>query len=315
MAPLRTPLVLAAVLALGTGGCQRTPPPQPPADPNAAGLVLRYEAAAAPLRQQLELQLTHTRLGLYVEAGLEVRAELRLGDEGEALRTGWTLVDVPRLELDGAIEPDDVDQVRALLTLHGQGVIVGDRYGLTDTAATNADPTNAARKAALAGPADAAPPTGPVLLDVLGDQLRLPRLPPRPLERGTPVEVVEESETVLVDFDLVLPTTTVHRFTLRRVEVIDGVRVADVEVVIASVAQLDADPNADDDDATPVEADAELRTQSEGTLMFDVDHGLPQSLELTHTETLRVGDQELEQSYQVRSTFSIAPTASPASAR
>ncbi len=312
-------------MALTTGACQRNqPPPTPPPEPEATGVSLRYEAPAAPLMQHVELQLTHTRLGLYVEAGLDAQVELTLLGREDVLRTGWTVLEVTSLELDGTAEPGAAEQLTARFATLGKGAIVTDAHGLFDETATDADPINAVRMDLLAAEGDAAvPAAGVVLVNVLADQLRLPRLPPDALELDEPMELEEETETVVTDADLVLPTTTVYRYTLRKVETVAGTRLAEIELAVASVAV--ADPLPPDEAAKkkkgkkkkgkkkkpqepeePIPA-AELHSKSDGVLMFDLDRGLPVSLELSHTETFRVGDQELEQSFQLRSTFTAEP--------
>lgn len=300
--PLRSlPLALvAAALALPTGACNRNEPPsQPPDDALSDGIVLRYAVPEASLQQDLALQLTRTRLGLYIEADLQARAELRLSERGSALETRWMVTDVSALTLDGTVEPDEADRVRALLETQGKGTMIGDAHGRLDGAATDADPVNVARVAALS---DGQPPSvgGAILMTVLSEQLRLPRLPDTALVPGQPVEIEEESETVVTDADLVLPTTSVHRFTLRKVEPIANTRMAELDLVVASVAQPEVDPLLEPEDAKPA---AELHSRAEGTLVFDLDRNLPVSMELSRTDSLRIGNQEVEQTLQVRTSF------------
>ncbi|MCA9704927.1 MAG: hypothetical protein KDK70_03645 [Myxococcales bacterium] len=294
--------LVVAALAWGVGACDRNKaPPQPPTEPDSSGIVLRHAARDRPVEQDLELQLTQTRLGQYLEADVRVRAELRVeAGKGDALRTSWALVEVPTLELTGTVEPGDVDRLRTLLLGQGKGAAILDAHGLLDAAATDADPLNTARDRAVAAPQVPAV-TGALLMSTIAEQLRLPRLPVEALELDTPVELAEESETVVTDLDLVLPTTTVHRFTLRKVETIAGARVAEIEVVIASVAEPEVD--LAEPEAKPSPPAAELESRAEGTLIFDLDGHLPVSLELSRTESFRFGDKELERTLQVRATF------------
>lgn len=303
VAPLRSlPLALVvAALPLAIGACDRSkPPPQPPDDSLADGLTLRYAVPGASVQQDLELQLTRTRLGLYIEADLSARAELRLSGEGEALETRWTVTDVSTLSLDGTVEPDEADRVRALLTSQGKGTAIGDVRGLLDVTATDADPVNLARAAALREDETASSVASTMLMAALTEQVRLPRLPDDALTQGEPVEIAEESETVITDADLVLPTTSVHRFTLHKVETVAGTRVAELELQIASVAQPEVDPQAEADDAEPA---AHLESRGEGTLIFDLDRNLPVSMELSRTDSFRIGEQEVEQTLLVRATY------------
>lgn len=307
VAPLRslfTALVVAA-LALPLAACGKKPPPQPPQEPSEPeGVTLRYMATEQPLQQDVQLQLTQTRLGLYIEADLKVTAELRLAAEGEGLRTQWAVLDVSDLSLTGTVEPGDVDRVRTLLTEQAKGTTLTDAHGLVDVDATAAESANQARAQAVSG--KDAPAAASLLMSALAEQLRLPQLPAAPLRPGEPLEIAEESETVVTDAELVLPTTTVHRFTLARVDELQSGRLAEIALVIASVAQPELDPEAETE-AEETEPAAELQSQAEGTLVFDLDRNLPVSLELSGTETLRIGEQEVERSLQVRATFASQP--------
>ncbi|MCX4243750.1 hypothetical protein OEB96_24165 [Paraliomyxa miuraensis] len=279
-------LVLAA---LATGGCPRNEPPAEPPAHEAASHVLELRYAAVPLVQALELELTDTRVGQYVQATLTLEAVLEPVADGDDLRTRWSLERIDALELSGTVEPDELERARTLLLDHGRGTTVSDAQGIPDLAATDADASNAARDAAL----DGAPPSGVLLMTVLAEQLRLPRLTTKGLPLGEPVEHAEESETAIAGTDWVLPTTTVHRFTIRRIDDSGAARVAEVAILLASVAEPEEG----------TELDARLETRAEGTLLFDLDHGLPVSLELSRTDSFRVGETEGERSLVMRSTF------------
>ncbi|MCH9685945.1 MAG: hypothetical protein K0V04_31210 [Deltaproteobacteria bacterium] len=294
-------LPFAAVLWTTTAlGCGRaTPPPSPPSeaiDPNS--VLLRYAAPATVLEQQLQLDLTHTSVGSYVEATLRLRAALELETKGEALHVAWALSDIETLELGGTAEPEDTASSRTLLMDHGQGSTVSDVHGQLDALATSAAAPNAARERALSGE-DGAPPSpiGVLLMTALEEQLRLPRLPTQALALDQPVEIEEESETVLADAELVLPTTTVLRFTLRSV---DDAGIASVAVELASVAQPDTDPDAEDSGPR-----VRLETRSEGTLLFDVQQGIPVSLALTRNELIQLGERQGERSLNSNSQYRI----------
>jgi hypothetical protein len=279
-------VVAAAVVACGP---KPGPPVTPPKAPASAGVELRY--AAQPLVRDVELQLTDTRVGRYVEADVRLTAALEVTAHGPGLRTGWSLSSIDTLALTGTVAADEHHKARGLLLARGKGVAIGTVYGAIDPAATDADPINAARLAAM----DAtAPPAGVLLLEVLAELLPLPRLPAGPLAVGERAELAEESETVVVvrGAQLVLPTTTVVRFTLRRIDDHGGTRVAEVLLEEAWLAEPAA--NA----AEPV---ARLEGRGEGTLLFDLDHGVPVSLALSRTEELVVGETTAERSMTLRS--------------
>lgn len=284
-------LLVVAVAAVGACGPKPAPPKPPVEVPASNAVELRY--AARPLVQEVELNLTHTRVGQYVEADVRLTAALELAVDGEGLRTGWTLTTVDALTLTGTVAPDEHHKARGLLLARGKGMVIGDVRGVIDTDATAADPRNVARVAAMD---TKAPPAGVLLLEVLAEQLPLPRLPAGPLAVGQRVELEEESETVVIDAgaELVLPTTTVHRCTLRSIDARGAARVAELWLEVASVAQ-------------PAEEGAEpavrLESRSEGTLLFDLDEGAPVSLDLSRTESFTVGEATGERSVTLRSRF------------
>jgi hypothetical protein len=288
---MRVRLVMAAMVL---GACGPKPaPPLPPveAPASAAAVTLRY--VAQPLVQEVELQLTDTRVGRYVEATAELTAALELTGDGDALRTGFTVTMVDALTLTGTVGPNEHHEARGLLLTRGKGLAVGDVHGVVDLAATEADPINVARVAALGAKA---PPAGVLLLDVLTELLRLPRLPAAPLEVGARAELEEESETVvmLAGAELVLPTTTVHRFTLRGIDDEGAGRVAELGLEVVSIAEP---PDATD------ETEARLESHAEGTLLLDVDQGAPVSLTLSRTESFAVGGASGERSVALRARF------------
>jgi hypothetical protein len=289
---MRVLLVVVAFVAVAACGPKHAPPPRPPVEAPATDAVeLRY--GVGRLVQDVELQLTETRVGVYVEAEARLSAALELSLQGQVLRTQWTLEEIGPLELTGTVTPDEHHKARGLMLTRGKGVALGDVRGVVDTATTEADPINVTRLAAM----DAkAPPAGVLLLGVLGELLRLPRLPAGPLRVGERAELEEESETVVVSAgaELVLPTTTVYRFTLRDVEEQGGARVAELELEVVSVAE----PH----DAT-AEPAVRLETRTEGTLALDLEAGVPVSLNLSRTEAFAVGKATGERSMTLRSRF------------
>ncbi len=281
-------LALAAVAACG----RSAPVTQPPLETPATNAVeLRY--AAQSWVEEVDLMLTHTSVGQYVEAELHGRAAVALELEGDALRTRWSLQGVDGLTLTGTVAADEHHQARGLLLARGKGIAIGDVHGLVDLEATDAAAINVARLAAMG--ADA-PPSGVLLMAALAEQLRLPRLPAKSLAVGESLEVQEESETVITsgEAELVLPTTAGHRFTLRGIDDEGGVSVADLAIASASIAQLEDDGS---------EAVARIEIRSEARLLFDLDHGAPVSLELSRSESFSVGGVDGERSLSLRARF------------
>lgn len=287
--------VLLVVLAAAVAACgPKPPPPKPPVEETPASDAVELRYADGSVIQEVELELTETRVGQYVEAAAKATAALELSLAGPVLRTEWSLRAVEALELTGTVAPDEHHKARGFLLARGKGVAIGDLHGMIDTDATDADPLNAARLAAM----DAkAPPAGVLLMSVLAELLVLPRLPAGPLRVGEPQELEEESETVVVAgrAELVLPTTTVHRFTLRGIDEQGGARVAELQLVVASVAEPQ-------DPASEPEA-ARLERRTEGTLLLDLDTGMPLGLDLTHHETFTLGEATGERSVTLRSRF------------
>ncbi len=279
-------------------------PKGPALNPTAAtdaerGIRLRYLGEETTLEQETELQLTHTSVGQYVDASLKLTAGISLKTDGERLTTDWRIRGIDPLELEGTTAPGDVEKARELLLAHGKGGAIGDPFGVIDVAATDALPLNQIRTEALTDPT-AGSPAAALVMGVLAEQLRLPRLPPDLLEPGTPVVVEEESETVVTDAELVLPTTTVYRYTLLKVDDSGTRRVAELSIEIANVAQSEGGPEDEDEDTEP---EAKLESKVDGTLLFDVDQGLPVSVELNRSETFKVGKLEGERSLLVRTQY------------
>lgn len=297
--------VLAASTACGP---KKPPPSPPPAQPVATDAIeLRYAAPDGAVRHELELELNHTSVGLYVEAKLALRCEVKLGREGEdRLRADWTIVEVPTLTLEGSAAPAERDELNVLLLRDGRGTQFFGPTGVPDLAANEQATANVARQQAAARLSS---PAGRLLLRTVTDQLRLPKIPTATLRIGEPVEVEEEFETVLADSKQVLPTTTVNRFTLRHIGD-DGI--AEIAIEHATVAEAAApEPVAEDDPerAAPSEelepvVTARMELRGRGTLRFDVERGLPVSLETTGTQWFEVGEQEVERSLTVRSRYS-----------
>jgi len=289
-------------LVLGAAACpSSSPPPIQPqeADPLPKGLVLGYGTVGAPLYQELELELTHTALGQFIEAKLDVGATLTPMVEGDALRVKWALQDVGTLDLDGVFAEGEAEQMRGLLTDYGKGISVADLHGVVDVDATDATPFNVARATQLA---DLKGPANQLLLAAVFAEIGLPRLPPVPLLLDEAVEFEEESETVITDSGLVLPTTTLHRFTLRDAQE-DGV--VQIAIALVSVAESDA-PDPEADAAVEQEGPAiRVEIEAEGRLLFDTQAGIPVSLELNRTELFQIGEQEVERSLFVRSRYRV----------
>lgn len=291
MRALRIGVAMAMTAGVAACGPKPAPTPRPPVEaPVSDALDLRYTAGS--LVHDVELELTETRVGRYVEAKVRLTAGLALVLTGDVLRAEWALQTVEPLELTGTVAPDEHHKARGLLLTRGKGAAIGDVRGVVDTDATDADPINAARLAALDVKA---PPAGVLLLEVLAEQLRLPRLPAGPLREGEQVELEEESETVVVDggTEITLPTTTVHRITLRGIDEHEGTRLAELAFEVVSVAE----PAGDAGESARVEI------RSEGTLSFDVAAGVPVSLDLSRTETFQLGEVTGERSLALRSRY------------
>lgn len=258
------------------------------AGPREQGVQLRYRSTPAPLRHELELDLTHTSLGLYVEAKIGIDATLSATVQGQALSTEWTVQQVSALELVGTVDERDDQGIRTMLADHGASSGRADTRGFAyDHDHDRASPDGLARAATDAGLSAAAV----VLLTAVDQHARLPLLPEDSLSPDVPLEQEEESETVLTDLGTVLPTTTVVRYTLRGV---DELGVAEIAIERASVAESGPEAKGE-----PMQ----LETRATGVLLFDVERGLPVSLELSQTEQIVVGEQEVERTVLVRSTY------------
>ncbi|MEM7157155.1 MAG: hypothetical protein AAF799_30160 [Myxococcota bacterium] len=309
-------IVVATAAALLTAGCGPSKPPSTPPTgeptPEGTDVELRY-AAAVPLDQSLQVELTHTSLGMYLDSRIDVKATQTLSATGNQLKAAWTVESIEALELEGTADAKEIERTRSLITDHGAGTTLIDARGLVDIAGTEAEPTNEKRLQAQDEAAKQSP-AGALLATVLFDELALPRLPEQPLRMEQPFEFEEETETVVTDLEQTLPTTTLVRFTLRR---IDETGLAEIAIERASVAELDEDPaeaalEAAGEDPAADEGDAEdgapyvrMETKTDGTLLFDAARGLPVSLELNRTERFVIGEEEVERNIGVRSTYEV----------
>lgn len=273
------------VLAAGSCGRSALPTTTPEATgPREQGVQLRYRSTPAPLRHELELDVTHTSLGLYLEAKIAIEATLSTTLKGRALSTEWTVQQVSALELVGTVDERDDQGIRTVLTDHGGSSGRADDRGFLHDGTSHEGLVRAATDAGLSAAAV-------VLLTAIDQHARLPLLPEDALAPNVPVEHEEESETVLTDLGTVLPTTTVVRYTLRGV---DELGVAEIAIERASVAE--SGPEAEGE---PMQR----QTRATGMLLFDVERGLPVSLELSQTEQIVVGEQEVERTVLVRSRY------------
>lgn len=307
----KTPIAVAVAL-LTLGGCGKPKSTASTSPAVAQGtsanqskaVQIRYGALTVDLVQQARVDFTTTGGGEYAQATLDVRSALGLKTRNDAVEVGWTIVGLDEVTLQGSLEPSSEDRPGAYVKAQGTGAWVMTPHGIVDLDASGAHPANATRRALLAA-VDAKvaeaqagteelvrPPPGAALLKLLPELLALPHLPREPLAVGGTVEYKENHETVLIGTDLVIPTETTTRYTLIKVESGAGIRLAEVAFESQDWGGLELE-----------EGDVVLQNATEGTMLFDIDRGVPVDLNYTREESLVAGEISYDTTKIVAATF------------
>lgn len=314
MLRLGTPPRLLAVLGAALLGlsCSKSKPTSAAPGPTGgnggtgiqpAPMLLRYSPQAVALRQTSTVDFTTTGGGAYAQASLGVNTDVSLRGAGDAIEVRWKITGLENIKLGGALAGES-DEAQQYLRRFGTGAWQLSPFGVVDLRATDAHPANARRLAALAeadalvaarseaGEEDAHPPAGAALAKLLPELLRVPRLPAEPMRKGATHEIVETHDTALIGTDLVIPTETTLRFSLVRIAGDAGIRLAEIAFDFEDWGGLEL-----------AEGDVELKNRTEGTLLFDVDRGVPVSLNYTREESLVAGEISYDTTKIVAANF------------
>lgn len=297
---------LFATAVLLTVGCDKsgeptqTPEPAdaPQEDPAKAGIELRYALQPGTLQTHSEFTMTQRGGGQFAEANLGVDATLALQPtKDERLEVGWTVSAVPKLELQGALQPPEGSESPVgFLAEHGEGAYIVDRLGQRDDEASRALPVNEKRREVLEGMQSTGDPSvrvGQQLLTFMPLILALPGLPEPRLPVGEPVTFTEQEETELGGMGVVLPTESEYEYELVKLDDSSGRRIAEVTYTVETTgaAELQGGNTLTIDSVT------------EGTMLFDVDGGRPVSMEMNRTEAFAFGEFTGESTTMVQATW------------
>jgi hypothetical protein len=300
---LRLAVAVVLIGACGPKGKSATPEPGADGGTRAASegessIVYR----PAKLTAAVTLELTSTGGGAYLQANATLRTDLEIAPQGADLLVRWDVAAVDGLQIEGTLPPSQVD-LSAYLAEHGRGVWVVDAFGRENAKATDAHPDNAARRQLVAGETrrlgdaraqgkSATPDPAPTLLDRIPPMLALPPLPMPPLVPGATDERTTTTEVELPQFDVVLPIETTRRVTLVVIDTSGTMRLAELQITEDRYGGLELE-----------EGDIELEEKSEGTLLFDLDRGVPFRFEQTTTTSFTAGDRGGDTTRIVRTEF------------
>ncbi len=304
---LAVPVIGATSTGCGKRGSGTNSPtdqqPDEAGAPRGKTVEIEYSDLPVQLTQRARVDFTTTGGGAYAQAALDVAMELSLRGGKDQIEVTWKIVGLDDVKLDGSLsgaagEPDDYVRDQGL------GAWLMSRRGIVDVRRSDAHPANAKRLAALAevdqsvaqrradGEGSVVPPPGAALVKLLPELLVLPRLPSGPLAIGASVESKEVHETALIGTDLVIPTETTVRYTLVNVQPGAGVRLAEVTFEAEDWGGLELE-----------DGDVELSNQTDGTMLFDVDRGVPVNLSFTREESLVAGEISYDTTKIVTATF------------
>ncbi len=282
------------------------------------GNVLRYPAEPVALRQTTHYELKISGGGQFGEAKADVVGTLRLEPQGDdKIVARWKIDDVKSLELSGALEPKAEDgqppppDVKKVLLERGTGQFVTNRRGDPDEDATKALPENEAkrkehearRKKLEAVGKDEAKRKDPEVqkllqaaaedqaLGLFAGVFQLFTLPEAGLEPGKPV-TVEKEEEVDLPTGTKLPMEQETVYELVRIDDSGGARIAEVTVEVEASGAVEFQGGM-----------LVVDQSTDATLLFDLDHGVPVSVEIETGQSFSVGEQGQEVSTIVRSEF------------
>jgi hypothetical protein len=193
------------------------------------------------------------------------------------------------------------------LAAQGRGVWVTDAKGLEDAAATDAHPGNEARHEELSlaskrlaqarAKGEPATPEAPAtLLEQLPPLLVLPVLPKGPLAPGGTDERAWTTEVELSEFGVVLSIDVVRRVSLVVIDDSGTTTLAELQITEERYGGLVTD-----------DGDIDFEEKVEGTLLFDLDRGIPFRLEQTTTSSFTAGEQGGDTTRTVRAEFELVP--------
>ncbi len=264
---------------------------------------LRYKVAPGKLKQTGKFDMNTTGGGQFGEAALEYTAVLELVAQGDKLKVVWSLAEVAKLDVKGMFEdkPGSTEDPKAFLVAEGKGAFLVDALGKLDEKATDALAENTARRErfkkleadAKAAGGDANAPSGVKILALADSMVALPDLPADGLSIGKSVTVEEEEEAQMGG--IMLPSETETKYTLVKIDDTGGARIAELQIEAVTSG------------ATEVPGGMlTVDMETEGTMLFDIDAGIPVSYKLQRSQSFAFGDKTFESTIMMEASFSAA---------
>lgn len=300
-------LRLGLLVALATSvSCDKSAGTKSPDGGAGAGLVaagdvaLRYKIGPGKLEQRGKFDMNTTGGGQFGEAAIEYTAKLDLAAAGDKLRVAWSIADVAKLDVKGMFEDkDSTEDPKAFLVAEAKGAFLVDAFGKLDEKATEALPENAARRErfkkieadAKAGGGEPKTSTGVKILAFADSMVSLPDLPKDGLAVGKSVTVEEKEESEMGG--ITLPTEIETKYTLVKIDDSGGTRIAELQIEAVASGATEVPGGMLTVDMT-----------TEGTMLFDVDAGMPVSYKLTRSQSFAFGETTFESTILVESSFS-----------
>ncbi len=291
-------LGLLAVL-VSCASCEKTGTSNKPGDgaggagggaTTAGDIALRYKAGSAKLKQTGKFDMNTSGGGQFGEAVLEYTATLELAGQGENIKVNWSFADVSKLEVKGMFEDKSGgDDPKAFLVAEGKGAFLVDALGKLDDKGTEALAENAARRDrfkkleadAKASGKEPKTSAGENILAMADGMVALPDLPSQGLSVGKSVTVEDEDEAQIGG--IVLPSETETKYTLVKIDESGGQRIAElqIEAVTSGAAEMG-------------QGMLSVDMTTEGTMLFDIDAGIPVSYKLTRSQSFAFGPNTFE---------------------
>jgi hypothetical protein len=294
-------MAVAASAACNKSGSTESPGAGNGADEAAAdGVRLRYSVDGRKLHQTMKFQMNQSGGGQYAEANLELAALMELASQGDKLKVVWNIQSVDTLDVGGALEGSEgAEDPKVFLKEKGRGAFIIDVRGETDDDATESLPENETRRAELQQLAEKSKTegkpgigTGAQLLAYLPPILTLPPLPEGALTLGKPVTHEHAEELELDGIGVVVPMDIASTHTLIKIDESGGNRIAEVkfEGEASGAAEIQGQM-------------VTIESGDEGTLLFDLNKGIPLSYEITRNEAFGLGENQGESTMIIHATW------------
>jgi hypothetical protein len=297
-------LGLVAVLACSLS-CEKTGGTKNPDGADGGGKVaagdvtLRYKIGPGKLQQRGKFDMNTTGGGQFGEAAIEYTARLDMVAQGDKLKVAWSIAEIGKLDVKGMFEDKgSTEDPKAFLVAEAKGAFLVDQLGKLDEKATEALPENAARRErfkkieAEAKAAGGEPKTssGVKILALADSMVSLPDLPKDGLTVGKSVTVEEKEDSEMGG--IVLPSETETKYTLIKIDDSGGTRIAELQIEAVTSGAAEVPGGMLTVDMT-----------TEGSMLFDIDAGLPVSYKLTRSQSFAFGQTTFESTILLESSF------------